>query len=109
MERDSIWRCTRCTVTFIFKTCTINLVQKFLLNSADFLKIIKSVLTGNVLIICQVKGGNDEIDLLMVAGGGGGLAHRNTYTDPLQLDPAGHKFKNPGQGYSGFTNPNGAG
>lgn len=45
----------------------------------------------------------------MVAGGGGGLAHRNTYTDPLQLDPAGHKFKNPGQGYSGFTNPNGAG
>uniref|UniRef100_A0A8W8HUR7 Tyrosine-protein kinase receptor n=1 Tax=Magallana gigas TaxID=29159 RepID=A0A8W8HUR7_MAGGI len=64
---------------------------------------------GGASFVFRIKEGSDEIDLLMVAGGGGGLAHRNTYTDPLQLDPAGHKFKNPGQGYSGFTNPNGAG
>lgn len=66
----------------------------------------KFILLINVF---QKKDGSEEIDLLIVAGGGGGLAHRNTNNDGHQLNPARHNVNNPGDGYNGYTNPNGAG
>ncbi|XP_078313268.1 leukocyte tyrosine kinase receptor-like isoform X2 [Crassostrea virginica] len=64
---------------------------------------------GGASFIFKKKDGSGEIDLLMVAGGGGGLAHRNNNNDGHQLDPARHNVNNPGDGYNGYTNPNGAG